>query len=218
MELVSDLVPLLVRLTLYDVRYCLTTLPCFLFSTPKRWITIPPIKTHFPKNHFKRHWIIFQTLFFTGHISFFLCFFFRMGKSGGPKPSVIGNRRIAANWQSLGYLTHVSAPQIIPFLIGKIPWNNKPNSIFWGCLACFPPIFVDFCFVAASSRWLKTFGEAWYLACCNMGFANCWSDDYTPERCCPWPPQTPAPGNCRFLGVKKKRVGYDCSGWSKLMM
>lgn len=93
---------------------------------------------------------------------------------------------------------HVSAPQIIPFLIGKNSMKNKPNSIFWGCLASFPPIFVEIwfrLFVAASSVGENDFWEAWYLACCNMGFANCWSDDYTPERCCPWPPQTPAPGS-----------------------
>lgn len=74
--------------------------------------------------------------------------------------------------------------------------------------------------------WKRLLFEAWYLACCNMGFANCWSDDYTPERCCPWPPQTPAPGSgwidlvVFLLGVKKNRGGLgfvwaEATWWCK---
>eukprot|EP00434_Breviolum_minutum_P019772 symbB.v1.2.017447.t2/scaffold1356.1/size123658/1 len=51
--------------------------------------------------------------------------------------------------------------------------------------------------------------EAWYLACCNMGFANCWSDDYTPERCCPWPPQTPAPDPPLGLDVLQEFLNFS---------
>jgi hypothetical protein len=36
--------------------------------------------------------------------------------------------------------------------------------------------------------------QAWYLACCSMGWANCWGNDFTPERCCKSPPAEPLPG------------------------
>ena len=161
---------------------------------PKRWITIPPIKTHFPKNHFKRHWIIFQTLFFTGHISFFSFFFFRRGKSGGPKPSVIGNRPIAANWQSLGSLMHVSAPQIIPFL---------------GMFSLFPPIFGNgFIFLSLLLRLVKRLLRGLVFGMLRHGFRQLlewWLHSWT---LLPMATPNTSARQLPFLGLKKNGVGY----------
>lgn len=53
--------------------------------------------------------------------------------------------------------------------------------------------------------------EAWYLACCSMGWANCWGNDFTPERCCKVSPAEPLPDPPLGLETLQKFLHFDAS-------
>lgn len=118
--------------------------------------------------------------------------------------------------------------EIIPFLIGKIPWNILPTP-FWGCLACvFPPIFVEkvpYVFVASPPLVKTTFVRGLVFGMLQHGFRQLlewWLHSWTLL-----PMATPNTSTrqwlnrscCFFVGGEKKpgwvRV---CLGWSNLMM